>query len=160
MVCQQLFCKSNASTRMQGCKKKLELDFAWICKTFFNFHVFVVGLCFNLRFEFFIYFCFFLGVLVFCKFINAKWFLFFICCVNVSHSLLCSFAYVFPTLFLLLFLHFFAFWCSYSFNLLWALTISHFCSYTFTCAPMHSLYFKFEQLLVSCSKLIPLHFKL
>ncbi len=61
LVFQQLFCKSNASTRMQGHKKKLELDFAWICKTFFIFHVFVVGLCFNLRFEFFI-FIFFLGV--------------------------------------------------------------------------------------------------
>jgi hypothetical protein len=28
LVFQQLFCKSNASTRMQGHKKKLELDFA------------------------------------------------------------------------------------------------------------------------------------
>jgi hypothetical protein len=54
MVCQQLFCKSNASTRMQGCKNKLELDFAWICKTFLNFHVFVAGcvLIWDLNFSF------------------------------------------------------------------------------------------------------------
>jgi hypothetical protein len=114
----------------KGTRKSLNLILLEFVKHSWAF-MFLLHYCvliWDLSYSFFLvhFLLFFLGRLVFCKFINAQWFSFFICCVHVSHSLSCSFVFVFLTLFLLLLLHSFAFWCSYSFILLWALTISHF----------------------------------
>lgn len=138
MVFQQLFCKSNASTRMKGRKKKLELDFAWIYKTFSSFHVFVALLSLNLRFEFFIFFSSFFFVL---SWVFGVLQVYYCTMIFVRHMLCSCFT---------LLIVFLRFCFSYFFP---PIAPTLFCPFR--------VYFKFEQLCVSCSfKLIPLHFEL
>jgi hypothetical protein len=146
----------------KGAKKSLNLillefvKHSWAFLFLLHYCVLIWDLSFSIFFSsFFFVFSWVFGVLQVC-YCTMIFVLHMLCsCFTLLIMFLC---FCFPILFLL---YFFAFWCSYSFTLLWALTISRFYSCTFTCAPMHSLYFKLEQLCVSCSfKHTPLHFEL